>query len=74
MRKMSFANSSMNAQQIIDEITQLPLEEKSKVVEFVRHLPNQDTIEAINEPIEDLPRYTNMNEVRSAIKDLVHNA
>jgi len=64
----------MNAQQIIDEITQLPLEEKSKVVEFVRHLPNQDTIEAINEPIEDLPRYTNMNEVRSAIKDLVHNA
>jgi hypothetical protein len=74
MRKMRLANSSMNAQQIIDEITQLPLEEKSKVVEFVRHLPNQDTIDAINEPIEDLPRYTNMNEVRSAIKDLVHNA
>lgn len=72
--KMRFANSIMNAQQIIDEITQLPLEEKSKVVAFVRHLPNEETIEAINEPTDDLPRYTSMDEVRSAIKDLVHNA
>ncbi len=64
----------MNAQQIIDEITQLPSEEKSKVVEFVRHLPNEETIEAMNEPTEGLPRYKSMDEVRSALKGLVHDA
>lgn len=55
--KMRFADSIMNAQQIIAEITQLPSEEKSKIVDFVRHLPNQDTIEAMEEPIEGLPRF-----------------
>ena len=64
----------MNAAEIIEEIAQLPESEKGKVVEFVRHLPNAETLEAINEPADDLPRYTSMDEVRSAIKDIVHNA
>ena len=64
----------MNAAEIIEEIAQLPESEKGKVVEFVRHLPNAETLEAINEPTDDLPRYTSMDEVRSAIKDIVHNA
>ena len=64
----------MNAAEIIEEIAQLPESEKGKVVEFVRHLPNAKTLEAINEPTDDLPRYTSMDEVRSAIKDIVHNA
>ncbi len=61
----------MNAAEIIEEIARLPENEKGKVVEFVRKLPNAETLEAINESVDDLPRYTSMNEVRSAIKDLV---
>jgi hypothetical protein len=64
----------MNATEIIEEIAQLPESEKGKVVEFVRHLPNAETLEAINESTDDLPRYTSIDEVRSAIKDIVHNA
>ncbi len=64
----------MNAAEIIEQITRLPENEKGKVVEFVRHLPNAETLEAINEPTDDLPRYTNMDEVSSALKDLVKNA
>lgn len=66
--------TSMNAAEIIEEIERLPEGEKGKVVEFVRQLPNAETIEAINEPGGDLPRYTNMKEVRSAIKDIVKDA
>ena len=64
----------MNAAEIIEEIARLPESEKGKVVEFVRKLPNAETLEAINEAVDDLPRYTSMNEVRSAIKDLVRDA
>jgi hypothetical protein len=64
----------MNAAEIIEQITRLPESEKGKVVEFVRHLPNAETLEAINEPTDDLPHYTNMDEVSNALKDLVKNA
>ena len=64
----------MNAKEIIEEIARLPENEKGKVVEFVRHLPNAETLEAINESTDDLPRYTGMDEVSSALKDLVKNA
>lgn len=64
----------MNAAEIIEEIARLPENEKGKVVEFVRHLPNAETVEAINESIEDLPRYTSMDEVSRALKDIVNNA
>lgn len=39
----------MNAAEIIEQIKQLPLEERGKVVEFTRHLPNQETMEALKE-------------------------
>jgi len=64
----------MNAAEIIEEIVSLPESEKGKVVEFVRHLPNAETLKAINEPTQGLPRYTSMDEVRSVLKDLVNNA
>jgi len=64
----------MNAAEIIEEIARLPDNEKGKVVEFVRHLPNAETLEAMNEQSDDLPRYTSMEEVSSALKDLVKNA
>ena len=63
----------MNAAEIIEEIARLPESEKGKVVDFVRHLPNAETVEAINEPTDDLPHYTTMNQVSRALKDLVQN-
>jgi hypothetical protein len=65
---------NMNAAEIIQKIARLPEIEQGKVVEFVRHLANAETLEAINEPTDDLPRYTSMDEVSSALKDLVDNA
>ena len=64
----------MNAAKIIEEIVRLPEGEKGKVVEFVRQLPNTETVEAINEPAGDLPRYTDMKEVSGALKDIVKDA
>lgn len=39
----------MNAKQVIAEISRMPSEEKSKVVDFVRHLPNEETLAAMEE-------------------------
>ena len=64
----------MNAAEIIDEIARLPENEKGKVVDFVRHLPNAETLAAIHEPTDDLPRYTSMNQVSRALRDLVGDA
>ncbi len=38
----------MNAAKIIQEIARLPEKEKGKVVEFVRYLPNAETLEAVD--------------------------
>ena len=39
----------MNAAEIIQEIERLPEEEKGKVVDFMRHLPNEVTLVAMEE-------------------------
>ena len=39
----------MNAIEIIEEIKRLPVEEQGKVVEFLRHIPNAATVEAMDE-------------------------
>ena len=53
----------MNAAEIIEEIKRLPEDERGKVVEFMRHIPNAETIEAINEPTEGLPRFNTVEEL-----------
>lgn len=53
----------MGAHEIIKEITRLPESEKDKVVAFVRHLPNTETLKAINEPLEGLPRFASVEEL-----------
>ena len=45
--------NTMNAAEIIQEIQRLPEEEKGKVVDFMRHLPNAETLEAMREPVEE---------------------
>ncbi|MGJ8640141.1 MAG: hypothetical protein ACSHYA_12195 [Opitutaceae bacterium] len=42
----------MTAAEIIQEIARLPEDEKGKVVEFLRHQPNAETLEAMREPVE----------------------
>ena len=39
----------MNAAQIIEEIQRLPEEERGKVLDFLRHQPNAETLEAMEE-------------------------
>ena len=43
----------MNAAEIIQEIQRLPEKEEGKVVDFMRHLPNAETFEAMREPVEE---------------------
>ena len=47
----------MDTAEIIEEIARLPVSEKGKVVDFVRHLPNAETMEAMHEPTDELPRH-----------------
>jgi hypothetical protein len=44
---------NMNAAEILEEIARLPEDEKGKVVEFLRHQPNAETVEAMREPVEE---------------------
>ena len=64
----------MNAVQIIEEMQKLPPQEFAKVIEFARHVPNQETIDALNENKEGLPRYKTMDEVKAAIKEAVQES
>ena len=43
----------MNAAEIIQQIQRLPEDEKGKVVDFMRHLPNAETLAAMREPIDE---------------------
>ena len=53
----------MNAVQIIEEFEKLPLEEQRKVVDFIRHIPNEETIAAMNEDLEGRPRFKSSKEL-----------
>lgn len=57
----------MDAAKIIEEINRLPEEEMGKVVEFVRHLPNAETVAAIKEPLEEGRSFKNAKELFAAL-------
>tara|TARA_B100001093_G_scaffold383239_1_gene368870 strand:+ start:3188 stop:3391 length:204 start_codon:yes stop_codon:yes gene_type:complete len=59
--------SIMNAAQILEEIQRLPKDERNKVVDFVRNIPNAETIEAINEPLEEGRSFSNAAELFAAL-------
>lgn len=59
----------MNAAEIIEEITRLPEEERSKVIDFVYHLPNAETIAAINEPLEEGRSFKSAAELFAALDE-----
>jgi hypothetical protein len=50
-------------------IARLPATEQGKVVEFVRHLPNTETIAAINEPLEAGRSFKSAAKLFAAIDD-----
>ncbi len=39
----------MSVAEIIEQIGLLSLDEQNKIVEFVKHLPNEETVEAMKE-------------------------
>jgi len=59
----------MNAAEIIEEISRLPEEERGKVIDFVYHLPNAETIAAINEPLEEGRSFKSAAELFAALDE-----
>ena len=53
----------MNAAQIIKEIQRLPEDERGKVLDFARHQPNAETLKAMREPADDLPRFDTVEDL-----------
>ena len=60
---------TMNAAQIIDEIQRLPDDERGKVLDFVRHQPNAETLEAMRESTDDLPRFETVEDLFKELQD-----
>ena len=58
----------MNAAEILEEIARLPEDEKGKVVEFLRHQPNAETLEAMREPVETGRSFKNAAELFASIE------
>jgi hypothetical protein len=58
----------MNAAEIIQEIQRLPEEEKGKVVDFMRHLPNAETLAAMREPVEEGRSFKSAAELFASIE------
>lgn len=59
---------NMNAAEIIEEIQRLSEDEKGKVVEFVRHQPNAETLEAMREPVEEGRSFKSAAELFASIE------
>ena len=60
---------NMNAAQIIEEIERLPEDERGKVLDFARHHPNVDTLQAMREPTDDLPRFETVEDLFKELQD-----
>ena len=58
----------MKALEVIEEIKSLPSAEKNKVIEFVRSITGTNTIEAIEEPLKDLPRFDSVDQLFEELK------
>ena len=57
----------MNAVRIIEEFRKLPADEQIKVVDFMRHIPNEETVAAINEPGDESRSFKNAAELSAAL-------
>jgi len=60
---------TMNAAQIIEEIQRLPEDERGKVLDFARHQPNAETLEAMCVPTDDLPRFETVEDLFKELLD-----
>ena len=57
----------MNAVRIIEEFRKLSPDEQIKVVDFMRHIPNEETIAAIYEPVDESRSFKNADELFAAL-------
>ena len=58
----------MKALEIIEEIKSLPSAQKDRAIEFVHSITGTDTIEAIEEPLKDLPRFDSVDQLFEELK------
>lgn len=59
---------NMNAAEILEEISRLPADEKGKVVEFLSHQPNAETLAAMREPVEEGRSFKSAAELFASIE------
>jgi len=60
--------NGMNAAQIIEEIQRLPEDERDKVLDFARHHPNAETLEAMRDPVEEGRSFKSAAELFASIE------
>ena len=58
----------MDAAKIIDEFKLLPADEKVKVIEYIRTIPNEETVQAIDEPSDTLQRFNSVDALFSELE------
>ena len=58
----------MDAAKIIDEIKLLPADEQVKVIEYIRTIPNEETIQALDEPSDTLQRFNSVDALFSELE------
>ncbi|MDQ8196355.1 hypothetical protein SH580_11765 [Coraliomargarita algicola] len=58
----------MNAAEIIEEISRLPEDEKGKIVEFLSHQPNAETLAAMREPVAEGRSFKSADELFASIE------
>ena len=58
----------MKALEVIEEIKNLPSAQKDRAIEFVRSITGTHTIEAIEEPLKDLPRFDSVDQLFEELK------
>ena len=59
---------SIDAAKIIDEFKLLPADEKVKVIEYIRTIPNEETVQAIDEPSDTLQRFNSVDALFSELE------
>ena len=58
----------MKALEVIEEIKSLRSAQKDRAIEFFRSITGTDTIEAIEEPLKDLPRFDSVDQLFEELK------
>jgi len=67
-KSISDQNIIIDAAKIIDEIKLLPADEQVKVIEYIRTIPNEETMQALDEPSDTLQRFNSVDALFSELE------